>query len=276
MLLALTALASAAVTCDDGSIHASLSRAAAHDGCAVITLDAGAYPGSVAFDRSVTVVGAGRDETVLFCTDGPCVSTTDSELVLVNLSVASGGVAISAHGGRLEVVSSRISPLRGRGGELELRDTSAALVQVEVEVATLPAIDAVSRHGSDLDLEEVHFLGVSPRSGARSVMYTGNYGVSCTDCTYDTQRPDVVGELLWGEDGLYAPLTTRSASHPYPQLFCPVASAEDDAACEAQCGGEVALCRMTYQAMSESCAPRAVCVPTGEIPELLGLQIVRR
>lgn len=275
-MLFLTALASAAVTCDDGSLHASLAGAAAHDGCAVITLEPGAYLGRVAFDRSVTLVGAGRDETVLFCFDGPCVQSTGGELVLASLSVASTGVAIAARSGRLEMVSSRISPLRGQGGELVLRDASAALVQVELEVATLPAIDAVSRYGNDLDLEEVHVLGVSPRSGARSVMYTGNYGVSCTDCSYDTVRPDTVGELLWGEDGVYAPLTARSASHPYPQLFCPAASADDDAACEAQCGGEVALCRMTYQPMSESCAPRAVCVPTGEIPELQGLQIVRR
>jgi hypothetical protein len=262
--------AEAGVTCDTGSTYDTLTEAVADPECGTAALGPGAWWEAVTVDRPITIVGSGRDETVLFCVDGPCIDVAEGagSVTLHALSVAGTDIALGSAGGSLDLYDIRIAPVGFRGGRVVLRDTHSTFTNVEVEVVNLPAIDAVSRYGSDIDLDSVTFRGVSKRSTARSVIYTANYGVSCTDCTYETERSDTVTKMLWKEDDRFATTDLeRSASHPWPQLFCPLANAESEALCSAQCGGEdVALCRMTYDIQTENCLPQAVCVPDGEVP----------
>lgn len=275
-LAALSPSAFAGIICDVGITHRTLTDAVADRVCDVVQIGPGRHWDALRIERPLTLMGAGRDETVIYCADGPCVDIAPGagRVVLGALSVASTGTSLRAEDAELEVVSARFAPLGSEGGQLALRDTGATFTDVEIEASSLPAVDAVSRWGRDLDLDRGRFLGVSPASGARGAVYSANYGVRCTDCAFSAKREDAVAVLLWGEEDLRASLGL-SDSHWWPEQYCPEASVAAEDLCSAQCGDQaVALCRMSWVTATESCAPEAVCVPDGEVPAS-GLELQR-
>jgi hypothetical protein len=259
----------AGVTCDTGTRHESLERAVADPACSVATLDAGTHFETVTVGRSFTIAGAGRDETILYCAQGPCIHATHGAevTVLAKLSVASNGTVVEVWGDKLLLVDSRIAPLGFDGGGLKLRDTEAHLVDVELEVAKQrPALDALSSSRNTLDLERVHFSGVARKGGMKHAVYAHSYGVTCVGCTFEADRHFAIPRLMWD------PLPAAQQHEPsrtslYPERFCPAPDATAKRICATQCPDQdVALCDMSYQVGSQACVPEATCVPKGEIP----------
>ncbi len=259
----------AAVTCDSGARHPDLQSAVEDLECASVRLDAGTHFEKVTVGRNLTIAGAGRDETILFCVGGPCIHTTHGAdvVVVAGLSVASTEVALESWGGRLMLVDARVTPLGVKGGGIRLRDTEAQFVDVEVEVSDLPAIDALAGSRSTLDFERVHFSGLGHAGSVRHVVYANSYGVSCGGCTFDRDRSFVVPGLLWGDTSDDAEVDGRSRHSLYPERSCPPPNPDARRVCEARCAGEeVALCDMTYRVGFDTCFPEATCVPEGEVP----------
>lgn len=277
LLLGLTSPPARAGSCEVGRTHRALATAVADPSCEVVVIGPMALWEAVHIDRPVLIVGSGRDETILYCGDRPCVTIGPDahHVVLTTLSIASTGPTIEARGGHLDAVGVRFSQLGRKGGHVRLRDTTAVLTDVEIEAAVLPAVDAVSHHGDDLDLERALFLGVEPRSGPRNAIYASTYSLRCTSCSFRAHLEDRVAGLLWDDEALGG-VDGLSGSHYWPQRYCADANLEAREICAAQCGArDVARCRMAWTPIGERCLPEAICVPGGEIPQPAQAELTR-
>lgn len=254
--------------CEIGQSHRTLADAIADQRCEVVRIGPVPLFETVRIDRPLVLLGSGRDASVLYCADHPCLTVGEGagRVFIGAMSIASTGPSFEARGGLLEVVGVRFSQLGTVGGEVRLRDTSARFTEVEIEAATLPALDAVSHFGNDLELERTVFLGVEPTSGTRGAIYGSTYSLRCEDCSFRPQREGRVASLLW-DDEESAATWGRSGSHYWPQRDCPAADDEVRSVCRARCGSEeVALCWTTYRPNTQTCLPAATCVPTGQVP----------
>lgn len=262
------ALSSTPAACEVGKTHPSLRAAIADTACEVVHIGPVALWETVHIGRPVTLLGSGRDATLLYCGRGPCITTDPRAhgVLIASMSIASTGPTIEARSNDLQVVGVRFSHLGHRGGHVRLRDASATFLDVEIETADLPAIDAVAHYGSELHMERTQFFGVQPTSGTRGAIYGSTYSLRCADCSFHPYRQYRVKSLLW-DDELPTTETGRSASHYWPQRDCPRTGPEEEELCSAQCGRlDVALCRMVYEVTTEACRPEARCVPDGEVP----------
>lgn len=191
MLLAVALSAQAAITCQDGQAHDTLAAAVADRTCTELQLDAGTHTEPVEIGRSLSIAGAGPDETVLVCRDEPCVTLLPgADVALSSMTIASGRNAIRASYANLEVRDAALLALAAGPSPLRLRDTDALLEDVVFEVPNYKAlsVDAVSGRGHDLTFTDVRFLGTTTKPYGLGTVYALNYGVVCSPCSFGGAR----------------------------------------------------------------------------------------
>jgi len=275
LLLLLPIQALAGANCVGGESYALLSHAIADESCNEVRLEGG-FIEEILISRDLTIVGEGSDKTYLVCKGSPCVSISDgADVSISGITISGEKVAISARYSALSLEDVHLVPFADiHGGWLRVRDTDTTLRNVEIVMTGRrpTAVEAISGVGHDMNIHDARFLGLPPRSGTLSAVYSLNYGVHCVECTFSERRPP--SWIPWGEIEIKLEEieihtnTGTGKTARWPQLNCPAASEADELSCDEQCGKEpVAACRMTYQEATEVCIPIARCVEDGETLE---------
>ena len=277
LLLLLVAAANevgATATCQDGSVHPTLSEAIVDPACVYIHLAAQVYTEAVSIERDCTLIGAGVDQTLIACLGGPCFSVgAGARLTVQELTITSDQATIEARNGSVKLSHLVLGSRDDRGGTLVLRESDALLSDMAFLVPDpgVMAIDAVSGIGHDIWLTRVSFHGRSVPTGSGDWMYALNYGVVCKDCQLvqekqpGQQLADRLEKRARPEVGGDSWLVAR---RPIPK--CEAPSEGDVTVCAGQCPeGQLVDCVMRFDATSERCEPRGQCMQVSTPPDLI-------